>query len=114
MTREEAIKNIGRKAFECGFSVNPVGGYRVLEIVPKTDYIAITIVNNGIDDDISSQVLTGKITGSLYLRVTCRRMGGDGMSADELYDVSVDMQRASNLLRALKPEDLQYEVIPKK
>ena len=105
MTRKEAIAELTERAFQHGLSVKEDRfGVAIYERSSDLDYLMYTVYHDNKPDFNNRRA---DIT--LRVNITIRRMGGDGMTPDELLQVSRTLENAREFLLDIQNNPIKYE-----
>ena len=105
MTRKEAIAELTFRAFQYGLTVKDDRfGISIYERSSDLDYLMYTVyLDNKTDFDNRKAEIT------LNVKITVRKMGGDGMTPDELWQVARTMENAREFLLDMQNNPITYE-----
>ena len=105
MTRKEAIAELTERAFQHGLTVKEDRfGISIYERSADLDYLMYTVYH---DNNPDFENRRADIT--FGVEITIRRMGGNGMTPDELLQVANTMENAREFLLDMQNNPITYE-----
>ena len=105
MTRKEAIAELTERAFQHGLTVKEDRyGISIYERSADIDYLMYTVYN---ENDADFENRRAEVT--LDVRITIRRMGGNGMTPDELLALAKTIENAREFLLDMQNNPITYE-----